>query len=142
MSDNQDYVERTIETPTSVRKETVRVVRTPSSAGWWIAAVVAIVAIVGVIFLMNNNATSTADLQTARDQGAAQAQTDNAATGAQLAAAQAAQSAQSAAESNARTNDVAARAAADRSAATASDIDAASRDTSAPDPSRTPPPPQ
>ena len=140
MSNDRDYVERTIETPSTVRQETVRVVREPSSAGWWIAALVAIVAIVGVIFLMNNGATSTADLQAARDQGAAQAQTDSAATGAQLAAAQAAQSAQSAAESNARTNNVAAQAAADRSAATATNIDAASRDAVGTEPARLPPP--
>jgi hypothetical protein len=139
MSNDRDYVERTIETPTTVRQETMRVVRTPSSAGWWIAAVVAIVAIVGVIFLMNNG-TSTTDLQAARDQGAVQAQTDSAATGAQMAAAQAAQSAQSAAESNARTNDVAARAAADRSAAPAHNVAAASRDAAATEPAPPTPP--
>jgi uncharacterized membrane protein len=139
MSNDRDYVERTIETPTTVRQETMRVVRTPNSAGWWIAAVVAIVAIVGVIFLMNNG-TSTTDLQAARDQGAVQAQTDSAATGAQMAATQAAQSAQSAAESNARTNDVAARAAADRSAATANNVAAASRDAAATEPAPPTPP--
>ncbi|MDB5428267.1 MAG: hypothetical protein JWR43_2242, partial [Phenylobacterium sp.] len=78
MSNDQDYVERTIETPGSVRRETVRVVRSSNSAGWWIAAVVAIMAVVGVIFLLNNGQPSSTDLQAARDQGAAQAQTDSA----------------------------------------------------------------
>ena len=49
----------------------VRVTRGSNNAGWWIAALVAIVAIVGVIFLMNNGSTQT-DLQNARNEGAAQ----------------------------------------------------------------------
>ncbi len=53
MSNDGDYVERTVETPTTVRREEVRITRGANNAGWWIAAVVAIVAVVGVIFFMN-----------------------------------------------------------------------------------------
>jgi len=102
MSNDGDYVERTIETPGPVRTEQVRVVRERSSAGWWIAALVAVVAIVGVIFMLNGGTNSQSDLQAARDQGAAQAQAENAVAGAQAAASQAAQSAQVAVENSAR----------------------------------------
>ena len=135
MSNDGDYVERVVETPV----ETVRVVRERNSAGWWIAAVVAIVAIVGVIFLLNNGQPSSTDLQAARDQGAAQAQADSAVTGAQVAAVQASQAAQSAAESNMRATQNAAQAAADRSAGAASHADAAARDAGSTEPA---PPPQ
>ncbi len=125
MSDNGDYIERTVEAPTLVQREEVRVVRAPSNTGWWVAAFVAVVAIAVGVFFYSNNQTSQADLQAAREQGAAQAQTDNALSNAQMSATQAAQSAQSAAMSTAQANDSAAQAAASRNAQAAAARDAA-----------------
>ena len=136
MSNDGDYVERTVEAPTTIRREEVHVVRSSSNAGWWVAAVVAIVAIIGVVFLLNSNNQNAVDLQAARDQGAAQAQVDNATTNAQMAASQAAQSAQAAAQSTTQAGVNAAQAATDRAASAA---DAAARDASATAPQ---PPPQ
>ena len=134
MPNDGDYVvERTIEGPTTIRREEVRVVRERGSAGWWVAAVVAIMAIVGVIFLLNGGLP--ADLRAVSDQRIAQTQLDSAATGAQMAAAQAAQSAQAAADSNARAASNAAQAVVDRSvAATSRDAAAGAADAPAADP--------
>jgi hypothetical protein len=134
MPSNEDYVERTTEDPTIIRQEELRVVRHSSNAGWWVAALIAIVAVVGVFFYMSQNTQS--DLQAARDQGAAQAQADNAATNAQTAASQAAQSAQSAVDSTAQAAQHAANAATAR-AATAADN---AHDASTSEPAPTPPP--
>ena len=114
MPTTDDYVERTTEGPTTVRREEVHVVRGSNNAGWVIAAVVVVLAIVGAFAFMSQNSQS--DLQAARDQGAAQAQVDNAASSAQTAANQAAQSAQTAVSSNAQATESAASAAADRAA--------------------------
>jgi hypothetical protein len=116
MSNDGDYVERTVIEPATVRREEVHVTRESSNAGWWIAALVAVVAIVGVIFLMSNGNTQS-NLQAAHDQGAAEATLANAASNAQTAAAQAGAAAQNAAESTARATENAAQAAADRTAA-------------------------
>jgi uncharacterized membrane protein len=137
MSDKGDYIERTVEAPTLVQREEVRVVRAPSNTGWWVAALVAVVAIAVGVFFYSNNQTSQADLQTAREQGAAQAQTDNALSNAQMSASQAAQSAQSAAMSTAQANDSAAQAAAARSAQAATN---AARDAAATEPTSQPSP--
>lgn len=125
MSDNGEYIERTVEAPTLVQREEVRVVRASSNTGWWVAAFVAVVAIAVGVFFYSNNQTSQTDLQAAREQGAAQAQTDNALSNAQMSASQAAQSAQSAAMSTAQANDSAAQAAASRNAQAAAARDAA-----------------
>jgi uncharacterized iron-regulated membrane protein len=113
MTDDSDYVERTIEEPTTLRREEVRVTHGSNNAGWWIAALVAIVAIVGVIFVINNGSTP-ADLQNARNEGAAQQALSTAASDAQVAASRATQAAQDAAHSTAQATETAAQAAADR----------------------------
>jgi cytoskeletal protein RodZ len=133
MSNDGDYVERVVEEPATVRREEVRVVRESSNAGWWIAALVAVVAIVGVIFLMNNS-NSQADLQNARTEGAAQQALSTASSDAQMAASQAAQSAQSAAQSTASATENAARAAADRTAQAADTAANAARDATTTEP--------
>jgi hypothetical protein len=137
MSNDGDYVERTVEEPVTVRREEVRVTRDSGNAGWWIAALVAVVAIVGVIFLMNSNTTQT-DLQNARTEGAAQQALSTAATDAQAAAGQASQAAQDAARSTAQATETAAQAAADRTAAAAQTATDAAQDatTSEPAPPR------
>jgi len=127
MSNDGDYVERTVEEPVTVRREEVRVTRDSSNAGWWIAALVAVVAIVGVIFLMNNTNSAT-DLQNARTEGAAQQALSTAATDAQAAAGQATQAAQDAAQSTARATETAAQAAADRTAQAADAATSAAKD--------------
>ena len=136
MPDNEEYIERTTEGPTVVRREETRVVRGSGSAtGWIVAAIVAVVAVVGVFLFMNQNNQS--DVQAARDEASAnQAQLDSSTATAQTAANAAAQAAQSSMSSAAQANQTAAGAAADRSAAAA---DQAARDASATAPS---PPPQ
>ena len=133
MSNNGDYVERTVEGPTTVRREEVRVVKGSSNAGWWIAAIVAIVAVVGVIFMMNNSATPT-DLQNARVEGAAQQAMTSAASDAQAAATQATQAAQQAAHSTAQATETAAQAAADRTAEAAQTATDAAQDAASTEP--------
>lgn len=136
MSDNGDYVERvtTTEGPTTtIRRE--EVVRTRgSSIGWWVAALIALVAIVGVFLVVNSNNTSEADLQAARDQGMAEAALANASVDAQAAAAQASAAAQSAMDSTSRAAEqaaVGAQAAAERSAQAAQRTAEAAQDSAA-----------
>jgi len=118
MSNDGDYVERTVttEAPAPARTEVVHV--RGSNAGWWVAAIVAIVAIAGLVFLFTSQSTPT-DLQAARDEGAAQATLDNATMSAQQAAADASQAAQSAVEGAARASETAAANAADAADRTA-----------------------
>ena len=111
------------------------VVRSGSSAGWWVAAIVAIVAIFGVIFMINqSNANDDAALQAARDQGAAEATLGNATANAQAAASNAAQAAQDAAGNAARATESAAQAAAQRTQAAADNAADAARDVSTTEP--------
>lgn len=122
------------ETKTVIREpvETV-VVRRGSSAGWWVAAIVAIVAIFGVLFMVNNG-ESREDMPAARDQGAIQADLANAATGAQQAAANAARSAQDASSGAARATESAAQAATERTQQAVDATAAAVRDVSTAEP--------
>jgi hypothetical protein len=137
MTNDGDYVERTIEEPATLRREEIRVTRGSNNAGWWIAALVAIVAIVGVIFLMNGS-TTQADLQNARTEGAAQQALTTAAGDAQAAATQATQAAQDAAHSTAQATETAAQAAANRTAQTARTASEAAQDAAATEPAAPP----
>jgi len=103
---------RVSETPDGPVRETYREVevRRGDSAGWWIAAVVAMVAVIGLVFLLSNQNRQD-QLLAARDQGAAQARIEGAASDAQRAAMQATQSAQMATDSSARATQRAAEAA-------------------------------
>ena len=137
MSDNGDYVERTVD-PVSGRTTETRVVRR-SNTGLWVAlAIIAVVVVGGIFWMMSANQNSQADLQAARDQGAAQAQLDAAGANAQAAAAQAGQSAQSAMSGAAQATQGAAQAAADRASSAAD----AARDAAATPPPAPPSPPQ
>jgi hypothetical protein len=105
---NDPYVERTvIEEPAVVRRE-VASEPARSTAGWWIAAVVAVVAVVGAIYVFSNN-RSDADLQAARDTGRAEAMVDNATVNAQQAVLAAGQASRTAADTMARSSDAAAQ---------------------------------
>jgi len=104
MSDPMDYQrDRTSETSGGVERETYREVHTGRSgvAGWWIAAIVAIVAVAGLLIVFSNQ-TRQDDLQAARDQGAAQASLNSATSDAQRAAMDASRAAQAAVDSSAR----------------------------------------
>lgn len=116
---NDPHVERTIvEQPATVRTEYSAAPAGSSNAGWWIAALVAVVAIVGLVFMFNNNATST-DLQAATDAGRSEAMMETATTQAQTAAQAASEASANAASSMAGATQAAAdsaRNAADRTA--------------------------
>ncbi|HEY8572600.1 hypothetical protein [Phenylobacterium sp.] len=107
MSDDQ--VERTIITDETgaVRQEVVRV--RENSTGWWVAALIGLIAIIGVFFVVTaNTGTTEAELQAAREQGMAEAALANATADAQMAAVQASQAAQSTMDSTARASEIAA----------------------------------
>lgn len=113
---------------------TVVVRRGSSTAGWWVAALVAIVAIFGVVFMITRTGPTPDDLQAARDQGAVEANMANATVGAQAAAASAAQAAQDAATGAARATESAAQAAAATTARAADATADAGRDVTTPEP--------
>lgn len=119
MSDQTPYERTVVEEPAVVRREEVRV-REGGNAGWWIAALVAVVAVVALMFAFTGNRPSEADLQAARDTGRAEAMLDNASRQAQLAAESASQASREAADRAASVTESAAaqaQAAADRAAA-------------------------
>jgi hypothetical protein len=118
---NDPYIEKTVvEQPATVRTEYSAAPASSGSgnAGWWIAALVAVVAIVGLVFMFNNNATST-DLQAATEAGRSQAMMETATAQAQSAAQAASEASADAASSMAGATQAAAdsaRDAADRTA--------------------------
>jgi hypothetical protein len=116
--ENEPRVTRTIiEEPAVIRREEVRTTER-SSTGWWIATIVAVIAVMGLIFLYTSR-PGEADLQAAQDAGRAQAAVENAATQAQAAANSASVASANAADSMARSTQAAAdnaKAAADRTA--------------------------
>jgi hypothetical protein len=123
---NDPYVERTvIEEPAVIRRE---VAREPAgmSTGWWIAALVAVLAVVGALYLFNNN-RNDAELQAARDAGRTEAMLDNAAANAQQAALSATRASRDAADTVARSGVMAANNARQAAAQTAQNT----RDTAA-----------
>jgi hypothetical protein len=120
---------------TTVTHEPERiVVRRGSSAGWWVAALVAIVAIVAVIFMYTNANPTQSQLDAARDQGATEANLATASASAQQAASVAAQAAQDAAAGAARATENAAQSAANATAQAADATADAARDASTTEP--------
>lgn len=77
MARQDDYIE-----PTS-RPASAMPPRSDSHAGWWVAGLVAIVAIFALVFMFGTNRTSQEQLQAARDAGRAEAMMDAAAANAQ-----------------------------------------------------------
>ena len=119
------------EGPGVVRHEVVRTRDSGGAAGWWVAAFVAVIAIVGLVFWMNSQ-PGDAQLQAAQDQGRAQAALDSATAQAQAAASSAATASANAADSMARSTQAAAdsaRAAADHTARAAQDAASNASDT-------------
>lgn len=130
--ENEPRVTRTIvEQPGVIRREEVVRTTERSSTGWWIATIVAVIAVMGLIFLYTSR-PGEADLQAATDAGRAQAAVENAATQAQAAATSASVASANAADSMARSTQAAANSAknaADRTAQTADQAAANVRDT-------------
>ena len=130
---NDPYVEKTVvEQPATVHTEyaPAPAASGSSNAGWWIAALVAAVAIVGLIFVFNNNPSAT-DLQAANDAGRSQAMMETATAQAQSAAQAASEASANAASSMAGATRAAAdsaRNAADRTAEAAQNTAAAASD--------------
>ncbi len=129
MSDDGEYVERTRTTDTPRSRETVREIAPgparSGATGWWLAAIVAILAAIGLYFVFASQNRQD-QLQAAREQGAAQARLDAATADAQRAASQASQAAQSAVSSAAHTGR--------RAAETAQNAGQAAQDTSSTEP--------
>ncbi|MBU1376562.1 MAG: hypothetical protein KKE02_14055 [Alphaproteobacteria bacterium] len=128
-----DQYERTTVTSTPER---VIIRERSSGAGWWVAALVAVIALVGVVIFMSNSGTTPNELQNARDQGAAEANLATATQNAQAAATTAAQSAQNAAANAASATESAASAAAARTDQVLDDASKAASDAVTPEPER------
>jgi hypothetical protein len=103
----------------------VRVIRESNSAAWWVAALVAIVAIAGLLWLFNSNQQNVADLEAAREAGRAEAMMDSATLQAQSAALAAQEATRSTSDSMARATEQAAVNAAAASEAAAREAQAA-----------------
>jgi hypothetical protein len=116
MSDNQDYLERTPEVPAHVPMAKIERARNPHTASWWIAAVVAVAAVVGALFILRTSRPSTETLQAAHDQGVAEAHAAAPIHGPPVAVARAAQAATA---GRVQTTEVSAQAAAQDASATA-----------------------
>jgi hypothetical protein len=102
MTDDPDHAAVELDTPAARR----------NTAHWWIAAAVAVAAVIGGLVVLSGAWPSPAKLQAASDQSRAEAQIDDAAYGAQLSAARAARaakSAQAAASTQARATETAAQ---------------------------------
>lgn len=99
---------RTAEAPTG--EAIAPMTRRSSGAGWWVSAVVASIAALGLFVILKTEDRQDA-LAAAREQAAMEARLDRAAADAQRAAVQASRSAQAAMDSNARATRRAAEAA-------------------------------
>ena len=127
---NEPYVERTTtEHPAGDRREEVRVTerRGGSATGWWIAALVAVIAVAGLFFMYNQNSAGELELQAARDSGRADAMIESATAQAQSAAATASEASSNAAASVADAT----QAAAERSASAAEQTARSAQDAAA-----------
>lgn len=112
---------------------TVVIRKERGAAGWWLAALVAVIAVAIVGYMLSANRNQS-DLQAARDQGAAEATLDAATASAQMAAAQATQAARSATDQAAQATDAAANTTAEAARATADAAGDMAADASATEP--------
>jgi hypothetical protein len=140
---NEPYVEKTVvEEPATVRREVEPARR--SNSGWWIAALVAVIAVAGLFFMMNGRTATDSDVIAARESGRNEAMIDNAAAQAQAAAANASEASANAASSMAdatRSAADSASSAAERTAQAGQNAAASAAD-AATDASETAPAPQ
>ena len=98
--------------------------RKSNAVAWWIAAGIAVVAVVGAVVLLSGARPRLAGAQTGRDQSRTEAKIGNAAPGARLAAVQVAKVAQAATATPAHATEAAARTGALSADATAQDASA------------------
>ncbi|THD62289.1 hypothetical protein [Phenylobacterium sp.] len=100
MSNDQDYCERTLDAPDRLSVERIERARGPGALSWWIAATVAVAAVIGAAVLLNTARPSPETLQAAHDRRVAESQIDETAYGSALTAAHSAE-----AEARARAHD-------------------------------------
>jgi type VI protein secretion system component VasK len=145
MSNEERNVEREVRTgPGYVQREEVRetgpvhVVRESNTAAWWVAALVALIAVVGLVWMFNADRQQTADIAAAREAGRAEAMMDVSAAQAQSAALAAQEASRSTTESLARATEQAAadaaaasREAAQEARAAAANVSEAAQDAAA-----------
>ncbi|HZZ31085.1 MAG TPA: hypothetical protein VFE10_03755 [Phenylobacterium sp.] len=112
MSNHRDLLQR----DPSVAPAKAKAAR--NTASWWVAAVLAIMAVAGALAMLGTTRPSPEKLQAAHDQGVAEAQVDDAAYGRQLAVAHAAQAA---AAGRTQTTEMAAQSAAANAGVVAQD---------------------
>lgn len=137
MSNEERSVEREVRTgPGYVQREEVRqtgpvhVVRESNTAAWWVAALVALVAVIGVAWLFTSDRQQTAEIEAARGAGRAEAMMDVTAAQAQSAALAAQEASRSTTESLARATEIAAADAAAASRRAAQEAEAAAANVS------------
>jgi hypothetical protein len=111
MTNDQDYVERIRDAPPEASVAAVESARATSTLGWWLAAAVAICAVIGAIYMLSGARTSPANPLAAIDRSRVETKTDSAAHGVQLAAVHAAKLAQAATENRTRATESAAQSA-------------------------------
>lgn len=137
MSNEERSVEREVRTgPGYVQREEVRqtgpvhVVRESDTAAWWVAALVALVAVIGVAWLFTSDRQQIAEIEAAREAGRAEAMMDVTAAQAQSAALAAQEASRSTTESLARATEIAAADAAAASRRAAQEAEAAAANVS------------
>lgn len=145
MSNEERSVEREVRTgPEYVQREEVRqsgpvhVVRESNAAAWWVAALVATIAVIAMVWLFTSGRQQTAEIEAAREAGRAEAMMDVTAAQAQSAALAAQEASRSTTQSLARATEMAAadaaaasRQAADEAQAAAANVSDAAQDAAA-----------
>lgn len=135
MSNEERRVEREVRGgPAYVQREEIRetgqvhVIRENNTVAWWLAALVAVVALVGLLWLFNADRQQVADIEAAREAGRAEAMMDVTTAQAQSAALAAQEASRATSENLARATEAAAAdaAAASRQAAQEAQAAAAS----------------
>lgn len=108
MSQDNDFRQTVVDDPVSGLRERTTTISGSSPTGWWVAAAIAVVAIIGLFFMFGRDRASDSEIQAAVDSARAQAAVEQANAATQAAAAQASMATQSAVDSMSRAGEVAA----------------------------------